>query len=89
MSHGVTLEKLQAIEQFRESPLYSEVERAALEYAEAVTTRSAKIPEELYARLSRHFTSAQLVELTATIALENFRARFNTALGIEAQGVCG
>jgi alkylhydroperoxidase family enzyme len=38
--------------------------------------------------LRRHYTTAQIVELAATIAVEHFRAKFNTALGIQAQGLC-
>ncbi|MBI3628288.1 MAG: carboxymuconolactone decarboxylase family protein, partial [Candidatus Rokubacteria bacterium] len=44
--------------------------------------------DELFARVRAHFGEAQVVELTAAIALENFRSKFNTALGIEAQGFC-
>ena len=39
-------------------------------------------------RLKQHFTEAQIVELTAVIALENFRSKFNPTLGVEAQGFC-
>jgi len=45
-----------------------------------------KVPEALFARLREHFAEAQLVELTAAIAWENYRARFDHAFGIEAQG---
>jgi alkylhydroperoxidase family enzyme len=38
--------------------------------------------------LRRHFTVPQIVELAATIAIEHFRAKFNTALGVESQGLC-
>ena len=44
--------------------------------------------DALFARVRAHFTEAQIVELTAAVALENFRSKFNTALGIEAQGFC-
>jgi alkylhydroperoxidase family enzyme len=49
-----------------------------------VTGRSAKI----CSRARAHFSDAQIVELTAAVALENFRSKFNVALGIEAQGFC-
>ena len=45
--------------------------------------------DALFARVRAHFTEAQVVELSAAVALENFRSKFNTALGIEAQGFCG
>jgi alkylhydroperoxidase family enzyme len=46
------------------------------------------VSDELFARVRKHFSEAQLVELTAAVALENFRSKFNVALGIEAQGFC-
>ena len=42
----------------------------------------------LWARLRGHFTESQMVELTAAVALENFRSKFNVPLGVEAQGFC-
>jgi alkylhydroperoxidase family enzyme len=73
---------------WRESSLFSPVERDALEYAERMTITGEKVTDELFARLRRHFTEAQMVELTAVVALENFRSKFNPPLGIEAQGFC-
>jgi alkylhydroperoxidase family enzyme len=51
-----------------------------------MTRMPVAVPDGLFDELKRYFTAAQLVELTATIAWENYRARFNHALGIEAQG---
>ena len=64
------------------------MERAALEYAERITTTGQKVDDALFAELKKHFTDAEIVELTAAIAMENFRSKFNPALGIEAQGFC-
>jgi alkylhydroperoxidase family enzyme len=55
-------------------------------YAVEMTKTPVDVPDSLYDALAAHFTSAQLVELTATIAWENYRARFNHALDIAAQG---
>jgi alkylhydroperoxidase family enzyme len=71
------------LHEFRTSPLYSDTERVALELAEAMTAASVEISDELYARLQQHFEPAQLVELAATAALENYRARFNRVFQIE------
>ena len=57
-----------------------------MEYAEEMTRESVEIPEEMVARLRRHFDEAQIVDLTAAIAIENLRARFNDALGIPPAG---
>ncbi|HKZ04853.1 MAG TPA: hypothetical protein VJU81_05225 [Methylomirabilota bacterium] len=73
---------------WRESGLFSPLERDALEYAEKITITGETVTDELHARLRAHFTEAQIVELTAAVALENFRSKFNPALGIEAQGFC-
>jgi hypothetical protein len=44
------------------------------------------VPDELFAQRREHFDDAQLVELTATIATENFRGRFNWAFGLGSEG---
>ncbi|HEV7214674.1 MAG TPA: hypothetical protein VGP33_06075 [Chloroflexota bacterium] len=48
-----------------------------------MTAAPADVPDALFARLRAHFDEPQLVELAATVALENFRARFNRAFGVE------
>ena len=60
----------------------------ALEYAERMTYTGQKVDDALFARLKDHFSEPQIVELTAAIALENFRSKFNPALGVESQGFC-
>lgn len=80
--------KFKEVATWRDSKLFSEAERVALEYAERVTYTSEKVDDELFLRLKRHFTEPQLVELTAAIAFENFRSKFNPSLGVEAQGFC-
>jgi alkylhydroperoxidase family enzyme len=81
-------EKLADVVNWRTSRRFSATERAALEYAERITITGQTVDDELFAELGRHFTEAQIVELTAAIAMENFRSKFNPALGIEAQGFC-
>jgi alkylhydroperoxidase family enzyme len=51
-----------------------------------MTSTPACVTDELIVRLREHFTEKQLVELTAAIAFENYRARFNSAMGIPAEG---
>jgi len=57
-----------------------------LEYADAMTQTPVQVPETLFAKLGEKFSEAQLVELTATLAWENYRARFDHAFGVEAEG---
>ena len=80
--------KLQELAEWRTSGAFSELERVALEYAERITYTDQTVDDALFARLKEHFTEAQIVELTAAIALENFRSKFNPTLGVEAQGFC-
>lgn len=82
------IEKLAEVTTWRDSKLFSEAERLALEYAERITYTDRKVDDALVEDLKRHFTDAQIVELTAAIAMENFRSKFNPPLGIEAQGFC-
>jgi len=82
------MEKLADVTTWRDSTLFSEAERLALEYAERITYTDRKVDDALVEQLKRHYTEAQIVELTAAIAMENFRSKFNPALGIEAQGFC-
>ena len=73
---------------WRQSGLFGEAERVALDYAERMTITGQTVDDALFAELKRHYSEAQIVELTAAIALENFRSKFNPALGVEAQGFC-
>ena len=88
MQAGADEDKIREVPGWRESHRFSEMERAALEYAEAMTITGQRVSDELLARLRSHFDEAQIVELTAVVALENFRSKFNVPLGIEAQGFC-
>ena len=88
MQAGASEDKIQQVEQAATSPLFSERERVALAYAEVMTVTGQKVTDELFTRVRRHFSEPDIVELTAAAALENFRSKFNVALGIEAQGFC-
>jgi alkylhydroperoxidase family enzyme len=82
------MEKLGEVTTWQDSKLFSEAERLALEYAERITYTDQRVDKELVEQLKKHYTEAQIVELTAAIAMENFRSKFNPPLGIEAQGFC-
>ena len=71
---------------YRESGAFSELEKLVIDYSVAMTRTPVEVPDELFSALRKHLNEAQLVELTAAIAWENYRARFNHAFGIEAQG---
>jgi alkylhydroperoxidase family enzyme len=80
--------KLQAAANWRDSEIFSAEERLALDYAERMTITGQRVDDTLFARLKERFSEAQIVELTAAVALENFRRKFNPALGVEGQGFC-
>ncbi len=82
------LDKLAELTDWRDSKLFSEAERVALEYAECITYTDRHVDDDLFAKVKQHFTEAQIGELTAAIAFENFRAKFNPTLKVEAQGFC-
>ncbi len=86
MRAGASAGKVAQVGSARTSDLFDDRERVALEYAETITRTGERVSDELFARIRARFTEAQIVELTAAIALENFRSKFNTALGIAAQG---
>jgi AhpD family alkylhydroperoxidase len=81
---GTSKEQLEALAEYRTSPLFSEVERLALGYAEEMTTR-VQVDPTVVAALRAHLTSEALVQLTLTIAAANFTNRFNEALGTELE----
>ncbi|HXH81332.1 MAG TPA: carboxymuconolactone decarboxylase family protein, partial [Candidatus Tectomicrobia bacterium] len=85
---GASEEKVAQVTEAATSPLFEEAERAAIAYAEAMTITGRTVDDALFARVRAHFSEPQVVELTAAVALENFRSKFNVALGIEAQGFC-
>ena len=68
--------------------MYTEKERLALEYGECMTITGHTVDDELFGKLSACFDEAEIVELTAGIAMENFRSKFNAPLKVEAQGFC-
>lgn len=77
---------MEALGDYRTSALFSDMEKLVLEYADAITQTPVEVRDTLFMKLRAKFTDAQLVELTATLAWENYRARFDHAFGIEAEG---
>jgi len=84
---GISDEEIFDLAAFRASAQFSGPERTALEYAEEMTRTPVEVSDELFARMRAHFSEEQIVELTASIAYENFRARFDHALGIGSDGL--
>lgn len=81
-------EKAHEVADWRESALYSDRERAALDYAEQVTSRCEAIGPDTISRLRKLFTEDEVTALTAWISFQNMSAKFNAALGAEEHGFC-
>ena len=86
LRHGVSEQQLLELPRYRQSGAFSELEKLVVDYAAAITATPARVTDEQFDRLRPHFTDPQIVELSTAIAIENFRARFNHALGMDAQG---
>jgi alkylhydroperoxidase family enzyme len=83
---GIGEAQLLALPNYRESGEFSELECLVLDYATAMSRTPARVGDELFAALREHFDERQLVELTNVIALENMRARFNSAFDMTPAG---
>ena len=82
---GVPDEKLLAVNEYATSPLFTETERLALEFADVMTITGRDADDALFARLRAVYDDDALVELTTTIAWENASSKFNRALRVPTQ----
>lgn len=85
-AHGVDRGKLEHPMTWRDSEVYSPLERTVLEYAEAMTTTPPRVTDKLVTAVRAYLTDRQLVELTHLVCVENSRSRANAALGLTSQG---
>jgi AhpD family alkylhydroperoxidase len=83
---GLDIERLKDIDNYATSQHFTDDERAAIAYADAVTTDPHTVTDEQVADLRARFGENGVIELTYQIGIENMRARMNTALGITEQG---
>jgi len=85
-NEGVDPVKMREVPRWRDSDVYSDLERQVMAYAEAATATPTAVTDEMVEQLRRRLDDAQLVELTMMVAVENVRSRFNSALGLTSQG---
>jgi AhpD family alkylhydroperoxidase len=83
---GISEEQILALAHHRDSAAFDQLERLVLDYATAMTRTPVRVEDELFAALREHFDERQMVELTNAIALENLRARFNSAFDMTPAG---
>lgn len=85
-NEGLDETKAREVPRWRESDVFTSLERDVMEYAEAMTQTPPTVTDELSARLLTALGPAAVVELTTVIGLANLMARSNVAMGIESQG---
>src|ERR1700694_2294935 len=83
---GLTEEQLLDLNNYKTSAAFTDRERVALELADELVKAPANVSDDLFKRLSQHFTYPELVELAAALAFENYRARFNRVFDIGSGG---
>jgi alkylhydroperoxidase family enzyme len=86
IQRGVDPAKIHDVPKWQDSDVYDDRERAVLAYAEAACATPSAVDQEMVDHLKAHFNDAQIVELAAWVALENYRSRFNAGLGLRSQG---
>ena len=86
--NGASDEKLLEIGAYATSPRFSEGERVALEYADHMTLSGQDVDDDLFDRVCAYYSPEEIVELTCTVAFENFLSKFHRALRVESQGFC-
>ena len=82
----MSAEKIEALDDYAGSRLFSDAEKVALEYADAITDTHRDVSDELFARLQQHYDDDAIAELTMIVAWQNASSRFNRAFRIPSQG---
>jgi len=83
---GVTEQQLRDLADFETSSSFTELEKLVFRYTVAMTQSPPAVSDELFTELRRHFNPRQMVEYTSVIAWQNYLARFDHAIGLEAEG---
>jgi len=86
---GVDDAKIEAVVDYRSSPLFSEAERAALDFAVAAASQPNGVTDELFERMKKHWSDAQIVEIAGVVALNGFLNRWNSTMApaLEAEPI--
>jgi alkylhydroperoxidase family enzyme len=85
-TNGLDEAKVREVPRWRESEVFTDLEREVMAYAEAMTATPPTVTDEMVARLDEQLGHAAVVELTMMVAVENERSRFNSAMGLASQG---
>lgn len=88
LKEGISDGQIAELANYQRSPLFTPAERAAMRYVEEMCGTPVDVSDATFEELKRHFDATQITELTAQVALENLRSRFNGALEIPSDGFC-
>lgn len=88
LKRGVSQGMIDSLPNWRESDLFDLSQKAALDYADAVTKYDRGVDDQIFSELQKHFDDDTIVELTGLIAFQNLSSKFNSALDVPAQGFC-
>jgi alkylhydroperoxidase family enzyme len=83
---GIPSEKLAELRSYKESPSFTEREKAALEFSERVTRDDQQVSDECFAKLRQHFSDPEIVELTFIVGYQTFASKFAKAFQLVPQG---
>jgi len=83
---GIPIEKLDALSDYSTSERFTPRERAALAYSEAIVREDREVTDVCVARLSEHFSEAEIVELTFIVGYQTFASKFAKAFRLSPQG---
>ena len=83
--HDVSQEKLDAIWEYSSSPLYSDAERAALDFATAAGSVPNAVDKEVFARMREHWTEEQIVQILGVVCLYGFLNRWNDSMATDLE----
>jgi uncharacterized peroxidase-related enzyme len=84
---GVSDEKLAAVWDYARSPLYTEAERCALDFALAAASQPNAVTDEMFDALRRHWSEAQIVEILGVVAMFGFLNRWNDSMATPLEAV--
>ena len=83
--HDVPQEKLDAIWDYQTSPLYTEAERVALDFAMAAGSVPNEVDTELFARMRQHWSEEQIVQILGAVCLYGFLNRWNDSMATDLE----
>jgi alkylhydroperoxidase family enzyme len=88
LRRGNSEAKLADLDSFKQSDLFTDREKSALNYAEVMTKSDKQVTAPDRDWLAQHFSEDAVIELTALIAFQNLSSKFNAALDVQPQGFC-